>query len=218
MMADRAYQERDSLRVKAVELLGGRTVLCVPMLKDGTPIGVIAIWRREVQAFSKSQIQLLSTFADQAVIAIENVRLFQELGARNRDLTEALEQQTATAENLGVISSSPTDVQPVLDAVAGSAARLCEAEDATIYLIRGEVQELLAHHGPVGHTEDAMVLPISRDLTTGRAMLDRRTIHVPDLAAAADEFPGPLRSQDAMGITPSWRPLCCGRGPPSGPS
>ena len=83
MMADRAYEERDPIRVKAVELLGTRTALFVPMLKEGTPIGVLVIWRREVRAYSESQIQPLSTFADQAVIAIENVRLFQALEARN---------------------------------------------------------------------------------------------------------------------------------------
>ena len=102
----------------------------VPLLKDGTPIGVIGIWRREVRAFSEGQIQLLSTFADQAVIALENVRLFTELGARNRELTEALEQQTATSEILGSISGSPTDVQPILNVIVQSAVRLCDARSA----------------------------------------------------------------------------------------
>ena len=105
---------------------GTRTVLVAPLLREGVAIGVIAIRRKEVRPFSDRQIKLLETFADQAVIAIENVRLFNEL-------KESLEQQTATSEILGVIASSPTDIQPVLDVVALNAARLCEANDAVIF-------------------------------------------------------------------------------------
>jgi two-component system, NtrC family, sensor kinase len=188
MMADRLYGERDPIRVQAVELLGGRTVLCVPMLKDGTPIGVIAIWRREVQAFSESQIQLLSTFADQAVIALENVRLFQELGARNRALTEALEQQTATAQILAAISASPTDVQPIFDTIVRSAVRLCEALFSTVTEVDGASFRLRASHGFTGEALEIVgrtpLQPPDSMAPSARAIRERTIVHLPDTDAS----------------------------------
>src|SRR5215468_2713515 len=164
---------------------GLRTVLATPLLRDGLAIGSIQIRRTEVRPFTERQIKLLETFADQAVIAIENVRLFQEL-------KESLEQQTATSEILGVIASSPTDIQPVLDAVAENAARLCNSSDALIYRIDGNICRLVASYGvvipvlAVGETR-----PISRSLVSGRAILDRRTVHVEDLAVETNgEFSG----------------------------
>jgi GAF domain-containing protein len=178
--------------IKNAQRLGHRTFLATPLLREGYPIGVILIRRKEVHPFSEKQIALLKTFADQAVIAIENVRLFKELEDRNRQLTESLEQQTATSEILGVIANSPTDIQPVLDAVAKNAAQLCESRDAQILRVEGDVMRKVASYGAVsvilavGETQ-----PISRNLVTGRAILDRRTVHVEDLAAEVDrEFPG----------------------------
>ncbi len=164
-----------------------RTVLAVPLLREGKAVGAMGLWRREVQPFSDKQIALLKTFADQAVIAIENVRLFQELQVRNRDLSEALEQQTATSEILRVIASSPTDIQPVLNTVAANAARLCEATDAQIRLVEGDGTRLVASFGTLPAPE---FRPMGLRVPTGRALLNRETVHVHDLQEAMKtEFP-----------------------------
>jgi GAF domain-containing protein len=171
--------------------LGFRTILAVPLIRASTAIGVISIRRLDVRPFIDRQIELLKTFASQAVIAIENTRLFEEVHARTRDLTESLEQQTATADVLKVISRSALDVQKVLDALVESAARLCNAYDAVIFQVFGDGLCLVAHHGqipttgPVGqHT-----VPLARGRMSGRAVIDRRTIHVADILAEADEYP-----------------------------
>jgi GAF domain-containing protein/DNA-binding response OmpR family regulator len=167
-----------------------RTELGVPMLRGDDLSGVIILYKLEVQPFTDTQIGLVETFADQAVIAIENVRLFKELEARNRDLTEALEQQTATSEILRVISSSPTDVQPVFDVIAVSAARLCESFDAVIFRSDGDRLTLVAHHGPIPlGAVGEFSLPRIRGTGPGRAVLDGRPVHVADMQAEADEFP-----------------------------
>ena len=175
---------------------GFRAVLSVPMLRDGEPIGAINVTRREPIAFTDTQIALLETFAGQAVIAIENVRLFQELEVRNRDLTETLGQQTATSEILRVISRSPTNIQPVLDAVTESAARLCETSDVVIFLRDGESLRLAAHHGPIPVQP---TLPLVRGTSNGRAVLDGRTVHVADMQTEADEFPEGSANARLMG-------------------
>ena len=118
---------------------GIRTFLVTPLLREGTAIGVINIRRTEVKPFTDKQVALLETFASQAVIAIENVRLFKELQERNAELREALEHQTATSEVLGIISRSPTDVQPVLDAIVESAARVCGIDDVLLRLHEGNM-------------------------------------------------------------------------------
>jgi GAF domain-containing protein len=172
---------------KAQKVGGYRTIISAPLLREGSPIGVFGLGRYSVRPFTNKQIELLTTFADQAVIAIENVRLFDEVQARKRELSEALEQQTATSEILGVIAASPTNIQPVLQAVAESACRLCEAYDSVIRLCEGERLRVRAHHGPI--PVDFVGSPIGRGWVTGRAFVDREPVHVHDLQAAADEFP-----------------------------
>ena len=172
--------------------LGVRTALAVPLLKDGKPLGLIHIRRLRVQPFTEQQIQLVETFADQAVIAIENVRLFQEL-------TEALEQQTATSEILGVIASSPTDIQRVLDIVAENAARLCGATDAQINRVEGNLLRRIASHGEMVTPHD--VSAFNRDHVGGRAIIDRQTIHIHDITAGFDnEFPGARSLYELTGV------------------
>jgi two-component system NtrC family sensor kinase len=129
---------------------GFRSLIAVPMLRGHDVVGVVAVSRDRVGGFGSAEVALLQTFADQAVIAIENARLLTELQARNADLGEALEQQTATSEVLRVISRSPTDIQPVLQAVTSSAARLCEAQDVSVFRREGDRLLLVAHHGPIG--------------------------------------------------------------------
>jgi GAF domain-containing protein len=171
-----------------------RTRLAVPLLHEGVVLGTILIRRMEARPFTDKQIALLKTFADQAVIAIENVRLFQEL-------KEALEQQTATSEILGVIASSPTDLQPVLEAVAASAARLCDANDAIIHRRDGELARPVALYGPIGFTRAAgQRFRPTRSDPPGRAMLDGKTIHVHDIIAELDtEFPESRAHQQISG-------------------
>jgi GAF domain-containing protein/anti-sigma regulatory factor (Ser/Thr protein kinase) len=176
--------------VRSVVAAGLSTVLAVPMLRDGSPIGTINVHVYGTpRAFSDKQTALLQTFADQAVIAIENVRLFKELQTSNRELTRALEQQTATSDILRVISSSPTDIQPVFDAVAESAARLCEALDTAIFRRDSDRLLLVAHFGaiPYGRVGEFSI-PAVRGMVNGRAVLEGRTIQA-DVLAEAHEFP-----------------------------
>jgi putative methionine-R-sulfoxide reductase with GAF domain len=201
-VAARAVLERSVVQIPDVDAdpdyaLGGmaraggyRSAAAVPILREGLPIGSIAVTRAQAGLLPDRQIELLKTFAAQAVIAVENVRLFTELEGRNHDLSESLEQQTATGAILQVMSASPTDIQPTLDAVAESSMRLCDAKDASIALIDGDVLRVVASQGQLARWWPDEGIPITRGSVSGRAVVDRQTIHIHDLAAESDEeFP-----------------------------
>ncbi len=166
-----------------------RTVLAVPLLRESVLVGVVILWRRNVRAFTEKQIALLQTFADQAVIAIENVRLFKELQARNAEITEALEQQTATSEILGVISKSPTDVTPVFETILKNAVGLCGSPFAAIFRFDGKLVHLAATHNwpseALVHFADIYPCPADPALLSGRTVLSKSIVHIPDTLADA---------------------------------
>ena len=148
---------------KAALRLGHRTVLAVPLLRQDDVIGVLQIRRTEVKPFTDKQIELVQTFADQAVIAIENARLFDEVQARTRELSESLEQQTATSEVLKVISSSPGELEPVFEAMLANATRICEAKFGVLFLSEGDAFRTVALHGaPPAYAEARRREPVIR--------------------------------------------------------
>ena len=168
------------------KIAGYRTTLGIPLLREDTLIGVFSITRTRVEAFTEKEIELATTFADQAVIAIENVRLFDEVQARTRDLSESLQQQTATADVLKAISRSAFDLKTVLDALVEAAARLCEADQGTIARERDGVYLRVATYGfPDDFTEYVKNLPVvpERGTATGRALLEGKVVHIPDVRA-----------------------------------
>jgi len=180
----------DHARPEAVRA-GVRTGLGVPLLREGTVLGTISLGRKQVEPFSERQIELVRTFADQAVIAMENARLLGELQARTRDLEESLEYQTATSEVLNVISRSTSDVQPVLDTVTETAARLCAADSATVFLREGEAYRRVSSSAAKMEPEywairrQQIIVP-SRDSVVARAALEGRVVHVADILADPD--------------------------------
>src|SRR5262249_42622830 len=206
VLADPEYQFKEGAKVG-----GTRTSLGVPLLREGKPIGVIVAHRTSVRPFTDKQIELVQTFADQAVIAIENVRLFDEVQARTRELSEALDHQTATSEVLSVITRSPTDAQPVFDAIVQSAARLCEAVFGAVFLYDGDLLHVAATNNwtPEQLKLVSQLYPKrpGRSVVAGRAVLDGRIAHVRDVVAD----PSIRASSPRPGSgTPHLRFPCCG--------
>jgi GAF domain-containing protein len=184
-MARESYRQRDPFVVAGAELGGYRTIVSVPMLKEDKLVGVISIYRQEVRPFSEKQIELVTNFAAQAVIAIENTRLLNELRQRTNDLSEALEQQTATSEVLGVISSSPGELEPVFEAMLEKAVALCQAKFGNLVLFEDGELRIVALHGAPRPYEDLRrrnpIVPMSAVL--GHLVETKQVIHVADLAA-----------------------------------
>jgi signal transduction histidine kinase len=187
------------------KLAGARTVLAVPMCKDDELIGIIAIYRQEVRPFTDKQIKLVTNFAAQAVIAIENARLLNELRERTTDLTESLEQQTATSDVLQIISSSPGDLEPVFQAMLTNATRICEAAFGNLYLCEADAFRVAAaHHDSAAYvtarTRDPLLRP-PPDAPLGRLAITKQVVQVADIRT--------LPSRDhpfvAPGVTAGYR-------------
>ena len=186
---DDAWTDPHYEKKQEAKLGGIRSIIGVPLMREGEPIGVIALARNRVDPFAEREIELVTTFADQAVIAIENVRLFDEVQKRTQELTESLQQQTATADVLKVISRSAFDLHTVLDTLLQSAARLCEADQGTITQRKGDKFYRSVSYGfPAAFAEYVKDRPVEmgRDTVTGRALLERKVIHIPDVEADPD--------------------------------
>ena len=196
LRADDFYIRKATPQIVAlVETSGARTFVSVPMLKDGELVGAINLYRQEVRPFSDRQIELVNNFADQAVIAIENTRLLNELRQRTDDLTESLEQQTATSEVLRVISSSPGELEPVFQAMLENARRICEAEFGVLNRCEGDALRVVAMHGaPQAFVEERRRNPLIRpppQTTLGRVMATKQPVQIADIVNEPHYFDVP---------------------------
>src|SRR5262249_31493276 len=179
VLADPEYTLHETAR-----LAGYRTSFGVPLLREGVPIGLLVLRRAAVRPFTDKQIELVETFADQAVIAIENVRLFDEVQARTRELSESLEQQTASSEVLQVISSSPGELEPVFQAMLANATRICDAKLGMLYLREGDAFRAVAFHNvPPAFMEVRKCTPFrpGPNTATARMVQTKKAVHVADL-------------------------------------
>jgi GAF domain-containing protein len=182
---DPAYIQGFAPLVALAKLGGARTLLVVPMLKENQLVGAIGFYRQEVRPFTDKQIELVEGFASQAVIAIENARLLNELRARTDDLSESLERQTAISEILRVISNSPSEVQPVLDSVAQHAASICEAQIVDVIIVEDGAMHVRASFGNLARPT---LMRLDRSTVVGRSICDMQPVQVADLRNAGDEF------------------------------
>ena len=195
----------DYTMVEAQRLSGFRTMLGVPLMRDGTPIGVMTLLRNTVHPFSDAETDLAATFADQAVIAIENVRLFEAEQQRTRELSESLEQQTATADVLRVISSSPAELEPVFAAMLANAARLCTASYGVMWLREGDQFRSAALHGPLpaAYLRSGTLVHPGPDNPLMHVVRTRQPVQVPDMResrAYLDGEPLPVAAVEVAGI------------------
>jgi len=203
---DRSYLDGNRFIVALADTAGARTELVVPMLKEDELVGAIVIYRQMVRPFTDKQIQLVTNFAAQAVVAIENARLLSELRQRTADLAESLDQQTATSEVLRVISSSPGELEPVFQAMLENATRLCEAKFGTMYFREGDAFRAVAMHGaPTAYRESrlhALVIPGPGN-TFGHILKTKHALQVEDAAADqgySDRDPTRVSAVELRGI------------------
>ena len=204
MSKSQAYRDGDPVVVASVDIAGTRTLVSIPMLKDDELVGVMAIYRREVRPFTDKQIELLQNFAAQAVIAIENTRLLNELRQRTDDLSESLEQQTATSEVLKVISSSPGDLQPVFEATLANAVHLCGAKFGALSLREGEAFRSVVLHGAspalAEYRQKTPLIRVTPGHNLERLVRTKSVVHIADLSADRAAAPIPFEVAGARAL------------------